>query len=397
MAQKLINTTTVLLLLIVVAIATTTVFLYLQLRTDSVQAVIARGEVVRTIVVAHNEDTPFLAVLLVYNPVTRRMAVIDLPSTVGMVLRPLGRVDGIGALFDSRDTAPYRRQIEQLTGVSIPFVVSFSRPQLVNFIDLLGGVELFIITDYSDAALVDPVLLPSGLVLLDGERAVAYLTESPAADHDIEQTGRRQSFFQALVRQMHHHGDFLQHPDVVPHRDRFLSTELESRAVSSWMRTFGTIVPDRLVRRRIQGTVRRVDVAGVPRDLLFPHFEGQWLQQSVQQVEQTIAGQDEDFSEAIAVTVEILNGTGRTGLARRTAELYEGFGFEVIRVGNAESSDYATTVFIDRRGVGDLAEKASEVIRGQRVVTDVLPDSDVDVTIILGGDFDGNRVRPGSN
>ncbi len=397
MARKLINATSILLILIFLAIVVTGVFLYLQLRTDSVQAVISQGGVVRTLVVAHEENDPFLSVLMLYNPQTKRLALLDIPSSVGMVLRPLGRVDGVGAVFDGTDSDVYRRQIEQLTGVAIPFLISLDQQQLQHLVDLLGGLELFIITDYSDSDRADALLMPSGLVRLDGQRAVRFLRNAGDSDNDLERVGRRQSFVQAMLREIQSQNEFLLHPDVVPLRDRYMTTELESRAISSFFRTLGQIDPERVVRRRIQGTVRTVDVAGQPRELLFPHFEGQWLQQSVQQVEQTIAGAVEDFAETVVVTVEILNGTGRTGLARRTAELYEGLGFEVVRVGNADSTDVTHTLVIDRRGFGDLAEQAANVINARRLVTDVEADSEIDVTVILGGDFDGSTVRATGN
>lgn len=393
MLRKIMNATTVFLILIVLAIAVTGGILYAQLRTDSVSAILAEEQAMRALLVAHDEDGPFLSVLLFFDNRTGRAAVLDIPASVGAVLRPLGRVDGIGAIFDARDPGEYRRQVESLTGVSIPLVFLLDTSQLVDFIDLLGGMDLFIISDYRDPDGADPMLLPSGSTRLDGEKSVQYLKEQLRSDVDAEQAGRRQTFVQALLREIKANAAFLGHRDVAPVRDRLISTETESRGVTAFFTALGRIDPDRLVRRRIQGTVRRVEVAGVPRDLLFPHFEGQWLKQSVQQIQQTLADRSEDEGLEMLVSLEILNGTSRTGLARRTSELFENFGFQVLNVGNAESSSVDHTLIIDRRGIGDLAERVAAVIDGRRVLTEIRPDSDVDITIILGGDFDGTRVR----
>lgn len=391
--KKLVNATVILFALIIATVAATSMFLYQQLRTDSVQQIAAQGEIVRVLLVFHDDAEPYLSTLMFIHPETNRIALLDIPSNVGMVLRPLGRVDGIGAIFSDQESDVYRRHVEQLTGVTIPFVITHNREEMERFIDLLGGVEIFVISDYRDTADVEPLLMASGLATLDGHHALEYMVTSSVLATDLEQIGRRQSFLQAFLREVQQNADLLVHPDVIPFRERYLKTDMETRAVNSLVGLLREVDLDRAVRRRIQGTVRPVEVSGETRQLLFPHFEGQWLQQSVEQIEQTIASTSGDMSDAVTISVEILNGTGRTGLARRTAERYENFGFEVLQVGNAESSAVEQTVVLDRRGFGDLAEQAAEIISARRVVVDVDMESVADVTIILGGDFDGNRVR----
>lgn len=393
MNGRIINATTIILVLIFLAVTVTAVALYVQLRTDSVSAALSGDEAVRVLIVAHEEGDPFLSFLLFYDSRTSRAAVIDIPRSVGAVLRPLGRVDGIDAIFDPDDPSAYRREVESLTGVTIPFVVLFPEDKLIDFIDLIGGLELFVIRDYRDLEGSDPVLLPSGSARLDGEKAVSYLREQPGSDVELEQVGRRQAFVTSFLREIQRNAPFLRHRDVVPVRDGMINTEIETRALDSLFAAVGTINTDQIVRRRIQGAVREVDVAGTSRSLLFPHFEGRWLRQAVEQIQQTLQNPVYEGEEGVPIAIEVLNGTNRTGLARQTSELFEGFGFLVRNVDNAESNRIEHTVVIDRRGMGDLAEQVAEVISARRVVTEVTPDSDVDVTVVLGGDFDGTRVR----
>lgn len=393
MARRIVTATTILLTVTVLAIVVTAALLYVQLRTDSVSTILEDNGTLQALVVAHRDNDPFLSFVFFLDANTNRAAVLDIPGSVGAVLRPLGRVDGIDAVFNADNPELYRREVENLTGVSIPLVFLFSYEQLARFIDLLGGMELFIITNFREMDGADPVLLPSGSTHLDGDKSVRYLTQQAGTEIDLEQVGRRQTFVQALLRAIHRNVSFLNHDDVTAIRDRLITTEVESRGVSTFIGMIGTLEPERIVRRRIQGTIRQVDVNGVARDLLFPHFEGQWLKQSVEQIRQTLASPDTESAMDASIALEVLNGTSRTGLARRTAELFEGYGFEVRNVGNAESGSIEHTVIVDRRGIGDLAERVADVIEGRRVVTEVRPEGDVDVTVILGGDFDGTRVR----
>ncbi len=388
-----VNTTVVLLVLVFVIVVGTGWILYVQLHTDEVSTQVSAGEIVRTLVVAHEDNRPFLSLVLFYHPKTHRAAVLDIPGNIGMVLTPLGRIDRIDAVFDGKNPQAFVTAVEEATGVSIAHWILFDTASLVDFIDLLGGLELFIINDYRDIDESEPVLLPTGSAVLDGDKAVQYLRLSGQAELELEQIGKRQAFVQALLRSIKNSGSFLQHPDVVKIRSKIVSSSLDERAQTALFTEFTRIDPERIVRRRVQGTVRSIDVEGTSRQLLFPHFEGQWLRQAVRQVEETLAKTEEEIGEDTAVTVEVLNGTASSGLARRTSELYEDFGFDVLRFSNAESNQIEHTLVIDRRGVGETAERAARVIEANRIVVDVLENTDVDVTLILGKDFDGTVVR----
>ncbi len=50
---------------------------------------------------------------------------------------------------------------------------------------------------------------------------------------------------------------------------------------------------------------------------------------------------------AQTVNIEIQNGTGVSGLAFATTQLLDGTGFEVVKIGNAESRDYEKTIIYD--------------------------------------------------
>ena len=381
------------LLLIVLAIVVTGSLLYLRLRTDDIATTLENEETLRLLVVAHDEARPILSFLLFFNPETQRAAVLDIPPDVGGVMRSLGRVDEIAGTFDPEAPERYLQEVEHLTDLEVPYVLVFSREQLAGFIDLLGGMEMFVITDYRELDGDDPILLPSGNVHLDGEKSIQYLTVSVEGESDLEAIGRRQTFVQSFLGAIREQSEFLRHPEVVPVRRGLYDANFDVRAQNTLIGALQGLDSQRLVRRRVQGTYRTVVVEGDSKRLLFPHFEGQWLKQSVRQIEQSLATLDEVESDTIIIALEVLNGTGTTGLARRTSELYEDYGFEVVRFGNAESNQVERTIVVDRRGVGDLAERVAQVIRAERIVTEVQPESDVDVTVILGRDFDGSIVR----
>jgi LCP family protein required for cell wall assembly len=87
--------------------------------------------------------------------------------------------------------------------------------------------------------------------------------------------------------------------------------------------------------------------------------------------------------------IAVLNGAGIEGFAGRTAQYLEGLGLNVSEVGNADRLDYARTLIIDHTGnpytrqyLMDLSGLTESQILSQRD-----PNSDIDITLILGGDW----------
>lgn len=89
--------------------------------------------------------------------------------------------------------------------------------------------------------------------------------------------------------------------------------------------------------------------------------------------------------------VEVLNGTGRQGVARAATRMLRSHGVDVVFLGNADSAEGITRVIV-RRGNPERALTVAGVLGAGKIV--VLSDTfrRVDVSVILGEDF---RPRPG--
>lgn len=88
-----------------------------------------------------------------------------------------------------------------------------------------------------------------------------------------------------------------------------------------------------------------------------------------------------------AVRVEVLNGSGTPGLARRATEALRDHGFDVVFFGNAPSFDHDSTAVLARSGDPTAASAVARAL-GVRAAG-VEPDSALvlDVTVILGDDW----------
>lgn len=424
-----IDLSVVLLLVVVGILAATSVFVYLSLRTDTVSSMVDNGETIRVLLVTEEDGSPISTQVLIYNPRTNRVGLFDVPHDLGAILKSLNRVDSISTLYEEGDIDAYRAEIENLLGVSIPFHLVLDTEGLSDVVDLAEGLELFIAESYQmaeggwdapapggeaaasgaprelGAAVGTPdvpaasssapaVLLPAGNVTLDGEKVRMYLTSSPPGEPRADRIMRRLQFTRRFLEMLGDSASELRHEQVAPYVTASFEKNLGNRSLLTLIGRFSLVDTEQMIQRRVQGNFRSVDSDGETKRLLFPHFEGEWLRQSVRQVEQSLASGEEFADDSITISLEILNGTSVSGLARRTKELYEGYGFDVVSFDNADASDVEHTRVLDRTGNIAVARRAAGIINATRIESEPLPgESAIDVTVILGQDFDGAYVR----
>ena len=86
------------------------------------------------------------------------------------------------------------------------------------------------------------------------------------------------------------------------------------------------------------------------------------------------------------ITVEVLNGTRRAGVARAATRMLRRRGLDVVFYGNAEAAVESTRVIV-RRGDPGRGRDVRQAIGAGRVMVE--PDTlrRVDVSVILGPDF----------
>lgn len=84
--------------------------------------------------------------------------------------------------------------------------------------------------------------------------------------------------------------------------------------------------------------------------------------------------------------VEVLNGAGKSGLARIATEKLRAAGFDVVQFGNARRAADSSAV-LDRLGKLDLAMAVAQALEIATVRTDLDSTRLVDATVILGKEW----------
>ncbi len=92
--------------------------------------------------------------------------------------------------------------------------------------------------------------------------------------------------------------------------------------------------------------------------------------------------------ESDHLLTEVLNGSGKAGLARTATRVLRRGGMDVVFFGNAEGGEVPSTQLLVRRGDSTAARRAARLLGVGAIAWK--PDSTrrVDVTVILGADYD---------
>jgi anionic cell wall polymer biosynthesis LytR-Cps2A-Psr (LCP) family protein len=394
----------ILLAVILVIILAAAFYMYSHFRTDTITEALENGETITIAFFVSDDNELLFTELFFYNPNTHKGAILDIPSEVGSILQSESRIDRIEVLYEPGKIGDIKRKIEDLIGTEIPYYVEMSIEDVEHAVDIIEGVEMFIANPVEDISREKIVLLPSGSMVLDGGKIRTFLLyEGDDREPEIEKIGRKQKFIQAFLNRLGEKYQELEQEAVFQYMTRYINTNLDKQSLLSFISEMRHLDVERIIFQRVLGVHRTVD----DKKLLFPHYDGKLLKETVDQTIDSLASSDMVAEDNLTIHLELLNGTPRNGLASRTSQIFKSFGYEVVRVGNADHFEYEKTKVIDRSANINKAQKIANVINCRNVTAAIeedIPQTEegidsphdfekIDVTVILGKDFDGRYCK----
>ena len=90
------------------------------------------------------------------------------------------------------------------------------------------------------------------------------------------------------------------------------------------------------------------------------------------------------------IQMEVLNGAGIPGLATQFTTSLRQFGFDVVETGNFDHFNVERTIVISRSGQMENARRVAQSIgiTSQHIIREESPDYYLDVTLVIGADFE---------
>jgi LytR cell envelope-related transcriptional attenuator len=86
------------------------------------------------------------------------------------------------------------------------------------------------------------------------------------------------------------------------------------------------------------------------------------------------------------VRIELLNGSGRSGLAGELASYLRDGGFDVLLVSNADRSDYRNTLVVNRSDSPEPGNSVADYLGTRHLIQQIRAQEMIDVTVIVGRD-----------
>jgi len=385
-------------LFIIVLILFSTVFIGRFFKKEErIRQAFKNGETISFLILAYNEEKIVKGgAVFFFQSKTNRCSVVSILPKTYIAFGKSGYFTFEEVLKKKVSSEDILNGISNLINQKINYIILIKKSNLIKLIDLISGVEI-----YSEG-IDDPkqkVKIPNDLVLLDGDKSCEYLSYIKSDDDkdNYEQLIRIQNFIRGFLRIK---------ADMFEQLNKSIITNFIFKLVSTNMSLNDFIILYEEIKKKFDNNIKDFSI-GMNNIIVYcdrknlvgynyvylPKKSGKWIKR---ELEDAIANINRDFTEnETRITIlEILNGTKATGLASRTGEYISEFGsFDILNVGNADSDDYENTIIIVY-GNEEKARRLADLIKCERIVVkEDLDENKIDVTLIIGKDFDGKVVR----
>lgn len=375
------------LVIIIVIIIVTLAVVIARTIVEPFDEAVKNGSIINIAFILEKNGSPVFTEILLYYPQNARAALLDIPVETGLIIKSLNRTDRIDALYESKRPTKYLNQIEEILATTVDYYIVFDTEQFVHLVDILNGCTVFIPEAVTYELDEQQVHLPYGSLTLDGEKMLYFALYKDLSRPDWEYVGRYQDTVKALIKNIGLAATMLAIPSVKQKIKKYIHTNLPQRSLFALFSNFSNIDTDKIIYQRLTGLTRIVD----NKEMIFPLYDGELVRDIVKQTLNALSNAESFVVEDKVFTMTILNGTATRGLAKKASEVYGSFGYEVVNVGNYESSEESKTRIIAKNQYQNAAENVARVIKCGMILYDdaLIASSNTDFVIILGKDFNG--------
>jgi len=300
--------------------------------------------------------------------------------------------------------------VERLIGVPIQFYAQIDFNIFVLFIEEIRGVKV----DVPEEIYIDiydddkgKIRIEPGVQVLPGVHALAYARARNTEGADFDRAQRQQQVIMAIRDRLLEPGTITDIITRAPELYNEFSSGINTNLSLDQVIQLGWLAQQIPTENIARGVIseKQVNFGKSPDglDVLKP------LPDQIRLLRNEIfapSGSISPFADSDAdpqtlmaeekAAISVLNGTFTPGLAGRTSEYLQSLGANVITTNDASDKPYSYTMIYDHTGnpytIQYLVELMS--ISKFRVLSRFAPDSEVDVTVILGNEWANTNPMP---
>jgi len=287
------------------------------------------------------------------------------------------------------------RTIENVLGVPVHYYLSLDFEGFKKMVDTVGGVDIYVENAINDPSypadnMVDysPFKLSAGLQHMDGSLALKYV-RSRKTTSDFDRS-RRQMQVMAAVRDKILSTGILANPkkitDLLNILGDHIRTNMQVSDIKSLWEVGKTLDTTNIISKVLDTSndgllVASQDSRGY---YVYPRKGIDNFSEIQKMVKNIFTPEAEDGTSA---KIEVLNGSGKAGIASSVSTYLESYGYNVTKIGNGGETS-TTTIFDCSSGkYAQTTEKIAGMLKAKKETKSC----QTDIQIIVGQDYLTNR------
>ncbi len=320
----------------------------------------------------------------IYNPSSHRIGIISLPRDLRVeVFTKLGATpEKINIIYSKYGRSKLIKVIEKLTSININFYAIATLSDVTKIVDLLGGVELYVdkpmrYIDKSGDLYID---IPRGIIKLDGLKTLEFIRYRNDERGDMGRIDRQYEFLLNLVRKAILQKNILTNLKMMKLLFKFVDTNMN----------FNDLI--NLIRSASGMDFKNIDFIKIPGKFV-EIMNVKYIQPDKKQIDyllkrfiQRLNSLKTDYLPS-EIKVQVLNGSGKSGVAKKIRDKLVRNGYNVVEFGNADSQNYKETIILDRVGNMKKAMNVGSLLKCNLIFPKINKFIMIDVTVIVGKDY----------
>lgn len=361
-----------------------------------------------------------------YNPNTQKANLLSIPrdSYTGKNTAKASASLKINALYNIEKTPEKTlKAVNEITGLDIKYYVVVKTEALIQLVDAIGGVEFNVPIDmkYDDPTQNLHIDLKAGTQKLDGEKAEQVLRfrhsnpdkitgqmstyPSEYGNDDFGRMRTQRDFISALLKQTLKPGNIFKLGEILEIAHKNVETNLELSYIKDYIPYAVEFNTDNLQTATLPGTTpdmkdtNNVSIFVINKKLSTELIQSMFYGDSTEEESEdnTITNSLNTTSNSISSTttvnddelkIELINGSGNTSKLEEAKTKLEEAGFKVTKTGKQQKTISKTVITNKKNATEEQLKNMKNALSTGSISTNKQASSQVDVTIVIGEDFE---------
>lgn len=329
-----------------------------------------------------------------YNPKTQKAYLISIPrdTYTGYNKSIATASDKINSIYRGQFPEKTLEAVNRITGLNLDYYVVVDTEALKALVDAIGGVYFDVPIDmkYTDKKQDLYIDLKAGYQLLDGNKAEQVVRfrhnqdgttySAEYGDNDIGRMKTQRNFLKAVMKQTLTPSNIVNIGKFIDIAQTYVKTNIPIDVLKQYIAPAVNFSTDNLETGSLPGTPEKCN--------------GVWLyiadkvkiKSYFTEMNNKLANIDEISEDELSnIKIEILNGSGKTVNLTNAKQILKDAGFTISKTGKTNSTE--KTSIINKSGVSDNIISSIKSLLEVGAISSSSSESTVDITIILGKDF----------